>query len=241
MIKLINYTIGDNIELLKTVPDNSIDLILTDPPFNVNIDYGLYEDNMYDIDYSKWFHERLVEMYRVLKEGRVAIIFSGDIKIHPILDSVIDTGFTFHHFLKWYKPGGQRALSGLVLFYRTELALLLSKSKINQKILNRKILYSDTLVYNNTSSNGKDDIFPVDHPCRRPVSLYMNIIKGLTKEGDTVLDPFLGSGTTLLACKLTNRDGIGFEINPGYEQLIKERIGMNMRYTLDSFDNIGEL
>lgn len=232
---MISYIIGDNLDLFNTVPSDSVDLILTDPPFNVNIDYGLHEDDMTDEEYCSWFHDRAVQMYRVLKEGKVAVIFSGDIKIHPILDSLHGTGFTFHHFLKWYKPRGQRVLSGLVLFYRTELALLLSKGKINQDILTRKELYSDTLVYNNTSSEGKDDIFPVDHPCRRPVSLYMNLIKGLTKEGDTVLDPFLGSGTTLLACKLTNRNGIGFELNPLYKPLIKKRIGSDMKYTLESY------
>lgn len=218
------YIIGDCLEGMRQLPDECVDLVLTDPPFNVGIDYGKYtNDSMDDEQYSDWFKERLLEMERIIKPHHPIIVFSGDKKIHPILNGVEDTDLLFHHFLKWHKPNNQRGLSGFVLFYRTELALLLTKGKPDQKILNRKVMFSDTLIYNNTSPKGKDDICPVAHPCRRPQKLYMNIIEGFSKRNDIVLDPFLGSGTTISSSLLTNRIGLGFEINPEYEQLIIER------------------
>lgn len=228
----LEYRIQDCLEGMKGVPDETIDLVLTDPPFNVGIDYGdSTDDDMDDEGYSDWIRYRLIEMARVLKSGHVAVVFSGDKKIHPIMDAIDGSAFTFHHFLKWHKPSCQRALSGLVLFYRTELAFLLSKGKPDQSILHRSVLYADTLVYDNTTPGDKD---AVDHPCRRPEDLYVNLIKGLTDPGDTVLDPFLGSGTTLLACRMSGRNGLGFEINPEFETVIRKRILANVR-TLDEF------
>ena len=62
------------------------------------------------------------------------------------------------------------------------------------------------------------------HPCPKPINLFQWIIESLTEEGDIILDPFLGSGTTLLACKKTDRIGLGFEITPEYEHIIKQRM-----------------
>jgi len=227
-----NYVIMDCLEGMKDIPDNSVDLILTDPPFNVGIDYGKNtNDVMNDSDYSYWIEKRLLEFERIIKNGKPIIIFTGDKKIYSILNAVKNTNLMFHHhFFKWNKPSGQRGLSGWVLFNRTELALLLTKGKPQQNILNRKILYSDTLIHENTKPNDKD---AVNHPCRRPTKLYSHIIKGMTKKNDIILDPFLGSGTTLLACKETNRIGLGFEINPEYESIIRDR-------TISKSETIGD-
>ena len=61
------------------------------------------------------------------------------------------------------------------------------------------------------------------HPTQKPVALIEKLIEASSMEGGTVLDPFVGSGTTLAACRKTNRNGIGFELNPDYEPLIRER------------------
>ena len=214
------YAIMDCLEGMRELPDNSIDMILTDPPFNVSIDYGKNtNDEMTDEEYKEWFTQRLVDMERVMKDGHPMIIFTGDKKIKSILDAVDKTNLIFHHFIKWNKQNGQRGLSGFVLFYRTELALLLTKGKPIQNLLNRTILYSDTITHLNTKPNDKD---AVDHPCRRPLSLYENLINGFNVK--YILDPFLGSGTTLRACRETGRIGLGFEIEKDYEPIIKKRM-----------------
>ena len=66
-----------------------------------------------------------------------------------------------------------------------------------------------------------------EHPSVFPVEIPMRLIKMYSFVGDTVLDPFLGSGTTTLACRLTNRNSVGYEINPKYLDLIKRRVGIN--------------
>jgi len=211
---------GDCLELMKQIEDNSIDLVLTDPPYNVNLKYTDIEDNMDDEDYSEWCYKWLSELYRVLQEGRYAIIFTGDKKLFYVMKAIYKTPFLFHHFLKWNKPLCQRGLSGTVLFCRTELAFVLSKGKPNIKNINRKVLYADTLTYNNTSNNDKYNA--VEHNARRPIGLYRQIIKGF--DGSKVLDCFMGSGTTAIACKQLNVDFIGFEISQEYVKIANKRL-----------------
>lgn len=213
----------DCINGLKQLDDNCIDFILTDPPFNVDVDYGKsYNDNGMDIEYYHWCYSWMKELYRVLKDGSYGIIFTGDKKLFYIFRAVMDSGLLFHHFLKWNKPHGQRALSGTVFFNRTELAFVVSKGKPNTKKINRKVVYADTIVCKNTTPN--DKFGTVDHNCRRPVDLYRRIIKGFTDKEEIVLDCFMGSGTTAMACKQCHRGFIGFEINPDYVEISDDRI-----------------
>jgi DNA modification methylase len=220
------WRIGDCLDIMKSMPDECVDLLLTDPPFNVGINYGdTTNDTMTDAEYTAWFTPRVKEMERILKPNRVIIIFSGDTTIHPIWDALNTTALKFHHFLKWSKPNSQSTLNGFRLFNRTELAFLATKGKPDQNVLTRKIVYSDTLEENATSVKGGDDFHPVDHPCRRPSKLYARIIAGFSLPGEVVFDPFLGSGTAILGAKLVGRVGLGSEINPEFEKLIKERYG----------------
>ena len=213
----------DCIEGMKKIPDNYVDFILTDPPFNVNLKYSDIDDNLEDDDYSNWCYEWINEMYRVLKEGSYAIIFTGDTKLFYVMKAIYKTDFLFHHFLKWNKPTCQRPLNGTVLFCRTELAFVISKGKPNVKNIIRKNLYQDTLTYKNTTS--KDKWNSVNHNARRPVELYRHIISGF--KGDIILDPFMGSGTTAIACKQLDKNFIGFEISKEYCDIIKKRLEQN--------------
>jgi len=211
---------GDCIEVLKTFPDESVDFVLTDPPYNVNLEYTEIEDNMDDERYSDWCFEWLKELYRVLQNGCYAIVFTGDKKLFYIMKAIYKTDFIFHHFLKWNKPDCQRGLSGTVLFYRTELAFVLSKGKSDIKRIDRKTLYADTLIYRNTKPNDKFNA--VNHNARRPIPLYRQIIKGFG--GNVVLDCFMGSGTTAVACKQLGKEFIGIELSKEYCEIIKKRL-----------------
>jgi len=214
---------GDCIEVLKTFPDESVDFCITDPPYNVGLEYSEIEDNLEDDEYSDWCYEWINQLYRVLQEGSYCIIFTGDKKLFYIMKAIYKTKFQFHHFLKWYKPTCQRGLSGTVLFCRTELAFVLSKEKPNIKNINRKTLYADTLIYNNTKPNDKFNA--VEHNARRPVGLYRQIIKGFG--GKKVIDCFMGSGTTAVACKQLGVDFIGIELSRDYCDIIKKRLTQN--------------
>jgi len=217
-IKLI---LGDCLQEMKTIPDKSIDLVLTDPPFNVSLDYKSIDDNMNDEDYYLWCKKWLIECCRVLKERHYGIIFTGDKKSFYVHKAIMESGLSFHHFLKWYKPTCQRGLSGSVLFGRTELAFLTSKGKPDISLINRKKFYQDTIILKNTTPNQSD---AVEHNARRPEGLYRLIIEGFSNEGDTICDCFLGSGSCGMAAKEVKRNFIGIEIEPKYFEIAERRI-----------------
>jgi len=220
------WQIGDCLSIMKMMPDECVDFILTDPPFNVGIDYGTTtNDKMTDKQYELWFLERLKEMERILKPRKTIIIFTGDNGAHAIWNAIEATGLTFQHFIKWAKPNNQTILRGFSLWNRTELGFLCTKGKADWNTLDRKAVYSDTIEEYATSVKGGDDINPVDHPCRRPARLYEKIIRGFSLPNDIIFDPFLGSGTLLLGAKLSGRNGLGCEINPEFEKLIRNRLG----------------
>jgi len=210
----------DCVKGLKLIPNDSIDFIITDPPFNVSLNYDIINDNISNEEYSNWCYEWIVELYRVLKPRHYCVIFTGDKKLYYVFKAIMRTPFKFHHFLKWNKPNNQRALPGTVFFGRTELAFILSKGKPNTKLIHRKTLYSDTIVHKNTTPRDKD---AVSHPARRPHKLYEQIIGGLLNQKGVVLDPFMGSGTTMIACNNLNKDFIGFEISKKYIDISYER------------------
>ena len=214
----IDLKCSDCLKILPTIPSNSVDLVLTDPPYNVGLKYDLHNDSMPDEDYYLWCKKWLMECCRVLRDNHYAIIFTGDIKSFYVHKALMESGLTFHHFLKWNKLRGQKSLSGTNLFYRTELAFLASKGKPDTHLINRKKFYEDTL----TTTPNRDDV--VDHPAHRPVELYKSIIDGFTQKDDTVLDCFLGSGSNGMAAKELGRRFIGIEISPKYFEMAKCRI-----------------
>ena len=230
----------DCVKGLKEIPDNSVDFILADPPFNVGLNYSDVDDNIPDENYSEWCFKWINQLYRIIKEGSYVIIFTGDKKLYYVMKAIYRTGFTFHHFFKWHKPTGQRGLSGTVFFNRTELGFILTKGKANIKKINRKILYSDTLSVPETNKNQSLDGFLFDHPAKRPTKLYRKIIEGFSKKEDLVLDCFMGSGTTAVVCKQLNRNYIGFEISKEYVEMAQKRLCQSVLFPLDTKQDGGK-
>jgi len=214
----------DCLKGLKQLDNNSIDFILTDPPFNVGLNYSDVDDNISDEEYSEWCFKWINQLYRIIKEGSYVIIFTGDKKLYYVMKAIYRTNFTFHHFLKWNKPTGQRGLPGTIFLNRTELAFILTKGKPNIKSINRKKIYSDTLIIPETNKNQSQDGFLFNHPATRPTKLYRKIIEGFTSENDLVFDPFMGSGTTAVVCKQLNRCFVGFEISEEYCKIANNRL-----------------
>lgn len=192
------YIIGDCLKLLLEMSDKSVDLVLTDPPYGINLDYG----NTYIDSEENWFNlikEAMPEMQRV-----------GKMVIMPCCQIVrlewIYKNFPPKWLIAWYKGSpGHRSNIG---FNDWEPLLVYGWTK---KAMHDFIQCQPTP-------------FDCGHPCPKPVAWAKKLIEMSTEEGDTILDPFLGSGTTLRACRETNRNGIGFEINPDYEVIIKKRL-----------------
>ena len=181
---MINIKCIDCIEGMKQLPDNSIDMILTDPPYDEK-SIHLY------IDTAK-------EARRVLKDGGVALYYGNDMffdRILPKMCEHLDFFFLFH----LYMPGQNTSIIkyNLRVGCKTIMAFSYGKTKLKHQISNYLV-----------SPKRKTGELHKWQQNKHPV---VALIEGFTNEGDVVLDMFLGSGTTGIACKMLKRQFIGFD------------------------------
>jgi len=235
--KYLNKIIqGDCLELLKTVPDGSVDIVFADPPFNLKKKYKSYQDSLEFKEYIDWCKNWITEMVRVTKP-------TGSIFLHNIpkwltyYSAMLNEVANFKHWISWDAPSspmGKSLQPGHygILFY--------TKSKKGNKFYeirhphkrDRKTGYlmkdyggkKDGLhPFGPLISDVWTDIhrikhnkFRDEHPCQLPVHLLERIILMSTDKDDIVLDPFSGTGTTAIAAKRLNRNYIGFELDKNY-------------------------
>lgn len=226
---------GDSITLLKSIPSQSIDLIVTDPPYNLSKDYGNTKDNLAFEEYLDWSKKWLTECKRVLKNEGTIYVFMGVryiSYIYAILER--ELGFEFNSWITWYYTQGIGKTKGfsprhddILMFTKTKkFNFYLDAIRVPQKFY-RSV--------NNMRGANPGNVWEFSHvhycqknrqphPTQKPEGLFERMILASSKEGDTVLDPFLGSGTTLRVCQQTGRNGIGFDINSEYIKATNERL-----------------
>lgn len=265
------YEIIDNVKGISKLPDKSIDLTVTSPPYD---NLRLYNGYLFD------FKTIAKELNRVTKDGGVVVWVVGDqtnngSESGTSFEQALyfkDIGFNLHDTMIWYKPNPTPTDPICNRYYNSfEYMFILSKGKpktcnylkdksksvgkrfgsapmkridgtnrddrtekLKHLRMQAKKIRSNVWVYNIGSSVSSDSSAH-NHPAIFPEELAKDHILSWSNEGDWVLDPFLGSGTTLKMCMETNRNGIGFEINDGYENIIKERLKLNHR-KLDAFN-----
>ncbi len=192
---------GDCLEVMKEIPDKSIDLLLTDPPYGIGLKYGgIYQDTE-----PNWFELMSQFLPEAKRIANMVILPACQIKR---LEWIYKT-FPPDWIMCWYKGSpGHRAFIG---FNDWEPHLVYGKRK--------NICMHDYFHVPNTEKMGN-----YGHPCPKPIDWAKWIIKRATKEGDLVLDCFTGSGTTAVACKELGRHFIGIEINPDYCKIAKRRL-----------------
>lgn len=224
---MIDLKLGDCLEVMKRIPDKSVDLIVTDPPYkttsrgNAGNSGGMLQkqinkrgqvfnfNNVRISDYAN-------EFYRILKEQTHCYVMTNHKNLIEMLNEFTKLGFVFTKSLIWEKGNkimGQYYMSQFeyVLFFRKGKAKkinhcgtsdILSVPNIKQKDVNNKNL----------------------HDTEKPVELMSILIRNSSKENDIVLDPFMGIGSTGVACKNLNRNFIGIELDETYFNIAKERI-----------------
>ena len=228
MVKcIIDLLKGDCLELMKEIPDKSIDLVVTDPPYKMNHSTGgctnigmrnKWQGNIkagntvmnfnLDIKFSEW----LPEIYRVLKSDSHCYIFCNDKNVQELLNEATKCGFKESNILVWIK---NNATPNRYYMKNLEFILFLYKGKARPiKDMGSKC----AVEFKNI--NGKEKL----HPTQKPVSLLELYISNSSIENDLVLDPFMGSGSTGVACVHTNRNFIGIELDENYFNIAKERI-----------------
>lgn len=195
MIQLIN---GDCLEEMKKIPDKSIDLVLTDPPYGVNLGYSTYNDT--EENWFKLMAGVIPEMKRI---AEMVIMPSCQIKrLHWIY-----TNFPPDWLMCWYK--GSTGCSAHIGFNDWEPHLVYGKRK--------KVWMHDYFKAPNNEKMGN-----YGHPCPKPIEWAKHLIE--KSKSQTVLDCFMGSGTTGVACKELGRNFIGIEIDKNYFEIAKKRI-----------------
>ena len=253
MIFLDSIVCGDNVQIMKQMPDNCIDLTITSPPYDNLRTYGGHE----------WdFEEVARELFRVTKQGGVVVWVVGDATINGS-----ETGHSFQQALFFRATGFNMETmiyrktcyprSGSLLFYQSAFEFMFLFMKDNPKTFNpvadrknkkagicstgtkREVDGSlsrydfqvneykqrdNVWDYDPGFMKGTKDIIAYKHPAIFPEALAADHIRSWSNEGDTVLDPFSGSGTTCKMAKKLGRHWIGIEINPEYIEISNKRM-----------------
>jgi DNA modification methylase len=199
---------GDCIEIMKQIPANSVDFILTDPPYLVNYRDRTGRTIHNDVD-ERWLKPAMAQAYRVLKQDPVAVMFCGWTKIDRFFDAWLGAGFQPVGHIVFRKSYSSKSR---FLRYQHEQAFLLAKGRPS---LPKQPLGD---VMDMPYSGNKL------HPTQKPIPALVSLIRSFSLQGETVLDPFAGSGSTCAAALLTGRKYIGAEMDDTYFQLAIERM-----------------
>ena len=246
---MINLMQGECLELMKTIPDGSVDMVLTDPPYGTTA--------------CKWdsvipFEPMWEQLKRVTKKNGAIVMTASQ----PFTSALVMSNVRgFAYVWSWVKtrPTGfanakkqpLRCVEDVLVFYSIRPTYNpQGLVRINKECRNSKSAGGDTVRGETANSLGKGSLrtggasyvqeftnyprqtleFPHDsvdrlHPTQKPVALMEYLIKTYTNEGEVVLDFTMGSGTTGVACKNLNRSFIGIELDETYFNIAKERIG----------------
>ena len=227
MLEINQIYNGDCLELMKSIPDESIDLIVTDPPYKVtargnagnsggmlqkdiNKKGMVFEHNNCDIE------QYLPEFYRVLKDGSHCYIMCNHTNITHFLNVIDSSSFHFVKCLIWDKGN---KIMGTMYMNCFEYILFLWKG-FAKKINNCGT--PDLLTFPNIKDKNADG--SNIHDSQKPIGLMQTLIQNSSNVGDIVLEPFAGSGTTCIAALRENRKYIGIELDPHYYEVAKKRI-----------------
>lgn len=240
---MIDLRQGDCLDILPNIDDNSIDCIITSPPYNFDMDYNTYEDNKKWNDYFDWLDKVWKECYRVLKDdGRLIInvqpLFSDYIPSHSIITSrVLDIGFKWKAEILWEKNnyncgyctwGSWKSPSMPYMKYTWEFVEVFVKKQYKKVGDNKNIdITADEFkkwVVAKWNIAPEKNMKEYGHPAMFPEELPERLLKLFTYQHDIILDPFMGCGTVGVVCERTNRSFIGIEIDEKYFKAAKERI-----------------
>jgi len=241
---IINRVIqGDCLEVMRKIPDNSVQVTFADPPFNLKKKYHSYYDRHEIHEYLSWCRDWIREMVRITKP-------TGSIFVHNIpkwlihFASFLNEIAIFRHWIAWDAMGvplGKTLLPnhyGILYYVKSkkykfyDIRGLHKRCRVCSYILKdyggKK---SQMHQFGPIVSDVWADIHRIrhkkrrdEHPCQLPIHLLERLLLMSTEEGDIVLDPFVGTGTTAIAAKRLGRRFIGIDIDPNYVEMTKKKL-----------------
>lgn len=244
------FLCGDSLEILKQIPDESLDLAVTSPPYNLKNStgngmkdgrggkwssaallngYATYDDNMPHDEYAAWQRDIITETMRILKPTG-AFFYNHKWRVQGGLiqnRQDIVGSFPVRQIIIWQRSGGINFNKGYFL-PTYEVIYMITKPEF--KLAPKANAYGDVWQFSQEFNN--------KHPAPFPVSLVDRIIS--STDATTVIDPFMGSGTTAIAAKQQGRNFIGIDIAEEYCELARERVEGYLKMGKDPFQSKSE-
>lgn len=240
--------IEDCIVGMQQLPDGCADLVVADPPYNLNKNFGVWKETDKKDEWLPWSKRWLGEVKRILKPGGNVFVYGIHHHLCWLQCYMYEIDLTYRRQIIWFYENGFAGYSKNTLAAHYEPILWFSKGDGYTYHPIREPYKSTERLKHKIIKNGKvwkphpegrlaGDVwnFPtlagrrfskekVDHPTQKPLALSLRIIKHFSNPGDLVVAPFAGSGSECLAAAMEGRSYIGFEINPKYVDIAKGRI-----------------
>ena len=233
---------GDCLELLALIPESTVDLIFADPPYFLsNGGITCHAGRMVSVNKGEWDKSKgpdanhefnrawLAACQRVLKPNGSLWVSGTAHVIHSVGFAMQQLGFKLLNDISWVKPNPPPNLSCRYFTHATETIIWAARDKKSRHTFNYKLMKE--------TNRGKQmksvwEIKPPEswekkfgkHPTQKPLALVERILLASSNEGDLILDPFSGSGTTVLAALRTQRTGVGLELSYDYISLTAQRL-----------------
>ena len=225
-------------DFLQELPSNSVDLVLTDPPYTISRKTGFAQVKngvkrfAVSMDFGAWDHEQIDltifadRTYRVLRRGGTVIVWYDVWKISHLYEALADAGFKMLRLIVWNKTNPV-PLNSRRTYLSNSREMAVVGVKVGSPTFNS--------VYDSGDYESKADIgnyeYPIPrhggqriHPTQKPLDLFQELVRKHSNPGDLVVDPFLGSGTTAVAALQEARIFKGCDIDDKYVEAAKERV-----------------
>lgn len=228
---------GDSLTLIKEIPDSSVDLILTDPPYNLGVFMHKRGTNIKgmrnnhfaysgwdDLSFEEWTNVMsifLKECNRVLKERGALLMFMSILKVETIIELATKAGLYYKTVGMWHKTNPMPRNMNLHFINSNEPWLYFIAGGRTGVFNNQGKAIHDFV---ETPTIGQSEHKLGNHPTQKPKKLLRHFMEILSNKHDVVLDPFMGSGSTGVVCEQLNRRFIGFELNEEYYKIAAQRI-----------------
>lgn len=221
----MNLLHGDSLELISEIDNGSIDLLLTDPPYNIAQKNNFTSMGRTGIDFGEWdknFDELawIKDIFLKVKKGGTVIIFNAWKNLGDISNELEQAGFQIKDLIRWEKSNPMPRNRDRRYIVDYEFAIVAVKPKAKWTFNRQSDKYDRSeLRYPIVGGSEK-----TKHPTQKPVALMEELILRHSNEGETVFDPFMGSGSTGVAAIRTKRNFIGIEIEQEYFDISVDRI-----------------
>ena len=205
---------GDCLEKMKDIPDGSVDMVLTDPPYGMSFQSNHRKDKYDKIANDNsliWLDDFVSEIFRVMKDNTAGYVFCSFHFIDKFKAS-LERLFKIKNILVWEK--NNTSMGDLKGDFAPKIEFIIFIHK-GRRLINGK---RDPNIFKFSRTGNKN------HPTEKPVDLCEYLISKFSNDGDTIIDPFMGSGTTGVACKNLNRNFIGIELDKEYFKIAEKRI-----------------